>query len=189
MDKFTEIAHKLRIVHDNLIIKPLEYRDLNEYISILKDKSFYEFMDVKVIADIPIQKAKEILTRLCNQYKRSKHLDSELRLIIKDESINKIIGSLVIQKPINNSIEIGWYIHPKYNGRNLGYQTCSRLIGYIFANMTDIDEVVAEIQDKNIKSIRMAHKLGFNEISRYKGAYTTNVVYKLYRRDYNDSIV
>lgn len=185
---YIKLAHNICIIHKEFKIIPLTLNYISEYVSILKEPEFYEYMDSKEIASMDFNLAIELLSKRCINPK-SNRIDTEIRLMIYDETNKRIAGSLVIQKPIQTSIEIGWYIHKDYTGKGLGTQIILKLIDYIFDNMPSINSIIAEVQSINNKSIHIVKKLGFKEKSRYEGPCTTNIVYALKRGDRMQQVI
>lgn len=89
-------------------------------------------------------------------------------------------------------LEISMSIRSDYRNKNIGKYCLSLIIYYYFLN-TDIKSIHLSIREDNIKSIKLAHNLGFNKYPGYKcdntftdenGKVYNQVQYLLKKKDY-----
>lgn len=59
-------------------------------------------------------------------------------------------------------IELGYRLDPKYWGKGLATEACQAIAQYAF-DMLKLDEVVSIIDPQNVRSIRVAEKVGMTK--------------------------
>lgn len=87
-----------------------------------------------------------------------------LGIFLKEQ--DKLIGRCGIEyKALEGEevYELGYYLHPDYQGQGLAIEALSSLLPYYFKNF-DITRIVAIIHETNLSSIRLAERIG---MSRY----------------------
>jgi len=57
--------------------------------------------------------------------------------------------------------EIGYILHPDVWGQGLAREACEAIIGHVFATRPAIDRLIADVDPRNLASIRLLESLGF----------------------------
>jgi len=75
---------------------------------------------------------------------------------------NKYVGEIWIEpkKWEVPSFEIGWFLDRGYQGRGIAEEAARRSLEFLFSNL-NAHKVIAITRDTNIKSIKLAERLGF----------------------------
>jgi RimJ/RimL family protein N-acetyltransferase len=96
------------------------------------------------------------------------------------------VGQVVGRYQKDSSVQIGYRVIPSMRGRGYCTGAVATLIRHLFGQ--EVEQIIAEANPRNVSSLRVLEKLGFNEIE-YKekavmlnGIWLDGVVYEL-RRD------
>lgn len=112
-------------------------------------------------------------------------------IYLEDEFIGLISAFYQYYKDLSR-LEISMSINSDYRNKNIGKYCLSLIIYYYFLN-TDIKSIHLSIREDNIKSIKLAHHLGFEKYPGYKcdntftaedGKIYNQVQYLLKKKDY-----
>jgi [ribosomal protein S5]-alanine N-acetyltransferase len=60
---------------------------------------------------------------------------------------------------------VGYILHPDYWGRGLAREAMTAVIDRVFTNL-DVDELVADVDPRNVGSLVLLDRLGFKEVGR-----------------------
>ena len=90
--------------------------------------------------------------------------------IVREKDTNQFIGMVYITIHHDKvHYEISYQLHPEFWGKGYGSETVQKTIDYAFQELK-LKELYAETQKKNLKSIKLLKKLGFEfiqEVERY----------------------
>lgn len=70
--------------------------------------------------------------------------------------------------------EIGYILHPDHWGLGLGREALGGFVAHVFRR-PDVDHLVADVDPRNIGSLRMLAGLGFYETGRAERTYHTHI--------------
>ena len=105
--------------------------------------------------------------------------------IIQHKQTNDFVGQISLsQDTINNKIyyEIGYILNEKYTGQGLATEAAKHMAEFAFEIM-NLDKVIFEIRPNNIKSIKVAKRLGAKETQSFIkdvfGKKIKHVIYEL----------
>lgn len=181
--QLNRLKNKFPLHSNRLTISVLGKRDLDWYANEIKKDYFIEFNDNKKILNMSLAETKFKILSLIATYSLPYSFIYEFRLIIKNKDTKENIGGITLF-PIDildNSLEIAYWINPKYQGFGFATEAVNRIVQFIFTCFKEIDNIKLIIQKGNIKSIRLATRCGFTYKQILNGAYGVNVEYILKR--------
>lgn len=94
---------------------------------------------------------------------------------------DKLIGRCGIEyKTLEDETvyELGYYLHPDYQGRGLATEVLSSLLPYYFKSQ-DISRIVARIHETNLSSIRLAERIGMSRYGKSVQGKDTYIKYEI----------
>jgi [ribosomal protein S5]-alanine N-acetyltransferase len=159
----------------NLILRRMNYNDINDLFEMRKDSQMNEYIDTKL----------EENTHETKAYidKMNKGVDDNKWIIwaIEHKESKKVIGSICIWN-INieqENGELGYGIIPGYQGKGLMKEALLSVIDYGF-NVMKLKALDAYTEQYNVKSINLLEKCNFNEINKVDDeGYFNNRVYHM----------
>lgn len=80
---------------------------------------------------------------------------------------NKVIGKIYFSRKDCGSFEIGYTFNGKYQGKGYAYESVKGMLAYAFS-VLGVRRVFAEINTRNIKSVRLAERLGMRREAEHK---------------------
>ncbi|GHA14437.1 N-acetyltransferase [Devosia pacifica] len=101
-------------------------------------------------------------------------------------SENTLIGemSLICKSQASQQAEIGWILHPEYQGKGYGFEAAAALLDLAFAN-EHFHRVMARCDTRNISSFKLMERLGmrreahFQQHEIFKGGWAEEYVYAI----------
>lgn len=170
---------------NNLLLRRMNYNDLNDLYEMRKDSRMHEFTDT--IVDTNCDETKAYIDKM------NKGIDENKWIIwaIENKQANRVIGTISIWN-INieqNSGEFGYGLIPDYQGQGLMKEALLSVIDYGFTKM-NLEELYAYTEQNNLRSIRILEKCKFVEVnrvdeeSRFSKRVFHMVVYKLISQNF-----
>lgn len=86
---------------------------------------------------------------------------------------------LIPEDAVGPDIEIGWRLHPDFQGHGIGFEAGRTIVDHAFENV-GLNRIVAGIDRRNVASRRLAEKLGM----RIGADDFGDVLYELTRAEY-----
>lgn len=163
----------------NLILRRINYNDINDLFEMRKDSRMNEYIDIKL----------EENTNETKTYidKMNKGIDDNKWIIwaIQHKQLKKVIGTICIWN-INRELEngeLGYGIIPYYQGKGLMAQAVVGVIDYSF-NVMKLKTLDSYTEEHNSKSINLLQKFNFDEINRVddEGHFNNRVYHMLVYR-------
>jgi [ribosomal protein S5]-alanine N-acetyltransferase len=71
--------------------------------------------------------------------------------------------------------EFGYILHPDFWGHGIATEALSAFLGHIWRTRPDIAALTADIDPRNIASVRLVEKLGFRETGRAERTFETHI--------------
>lgn len=105
---------------------------------------------------------------------------------------NKVIGKLYFSERSHGSFELGYTFNGNYQGKGYAFESAKGMIDYAFENL-GARRIVAEINARNEKSIRLAERLKMRKEATFvqyaprkenSGIYDDMLVYALLKSEY-----
>jgi len=166
---------------ENLILRRMNYNDINGLFEMRKDPVMNEYIDTKLEENT--DETKVYINKM------NKGVDDNKWIIwsIEHKQSKKFIGSISIWNfnMEQDSGELGYGIITYYQGQGLMKEALLSIIEYGFNSMK-LKALEAYTEERNTKSINLLEKCNFNEINRVDDeGYFNNRVYhmRVYRRD------
>jgi ribosomal-protein-alanine N-acetyltransferase len=181
-EEFMDIAKKLRIETDRLIIRPFLASDA-------KDVSYYSQQPNMAywMSDM-IFKGEERALSWINWVNENLSIkDPNIVLAIEHKIDKKCIGVVGVhpKEEIDNEVEILYGISDDYQGNGYATESSKKLIEWVFKN-TELKILTAIVKPENSSSKAVIGKLGFEYVDArlvsYDGAMCNFNYYKLYKK-------
>jgi ribosomal-protein-alanine N-acetyltransferase len=74
---------------------------------------------------------------------------------------------------VGDSAEVGYYLDPKYNGKQIGTEMCKFICEYGF-DVLNMESLTARLFEWNVASRRVLEKSGFQLVQQLPGYYAKN---------------
>jgi [ribosomal protein S5]-alanine N-acetyltransferase len=169
---------------ENLILRRMNHKDMNDLFEMRKDPSMNDHTDTK--PDETIDDTKMYIDKM------NKGIDDNKWIIwaIEHKETGKVIGSISIWN-INSSqesAELGFGIIPGYQGRGLMQEVLLSVIGYGF-DVMNLRALDGYAEENNIRSINLLRRCNFIETDRVDDeGYFNNRTYHMivYRLENSD---
>lgn len=159
----------------NLILRRINYNDINDLFEMRKDPAMNEYVDNKLEENR--EETKAYIDKM------NKGIDDNKWIIwaIEHKESKKVIGTISIWN-INmeqETGELGYGIIPQFQGRGLMKEALLTVTKYGFTVM-ELQAIDAYTEEHNIKSIKLLEKCNFSEINRVDDeGYFSNRVYHM----------
>lgn len=107
-------------------------------------------------------------------------------VILAAEFEGRVVGDLTVKVRSlpRRQAEIGWVLHPDYQGRGLALEAASALLDRCFGSM-GMHRVCAELDPRNVRSARLCRRLGMRQEAHFvhdawfRGAWADTAVYAI----------
>lgn len=193
MYNIKNIASKLPIETERLIIRTLDTYDLDWYTKLVIRPFMSEYLDNPLVySENFMEHLVTKLQSLIDDANSLKESPKELRLVIVEKTSMLNIGGITLIPKIEKHgtrinkksiIEIAYWIIPEY--QHLGYaKEALKSISFKLLKIREVRRLILEIQSINIGSIRLAEKCGYTQYEIKDGAVVTNFLYKLDKGDF-----
>ncbi|MFZ7094132.1 GNAT family N-acetyltransferase [Primorskyibacter sp. 2E233] len=134
-----------------LILREAQTKDLYDLHAIFSDPSAMRYWSHAAHDDI--DRTEKFLEWFINR-----DLDKRVDYILEFEG--RCIGKAGMwKKP-----EVGYLLHPDHWGKGLAFEAMQAILPMCFAKFPDIPAVTAEADPRNIASIRLLGRLGFEQV-------------------------
>lgn len=159
----------------NLLLRRLNYNDINNLHDMRKDSRMIEYVDVK--PDENINETKEYIDKM------NRGIDDNKWIIwaIVHKQSEKVIGTISIWN-INSEhtgAELGYGILPDYQGKGLMKEALLKVIEYGFDVML-LKHLDAYTEENNFKSLGLLERCNFKEVDKIiEEGYFKNRVYNM----------
>ena len=165
-----------------LILRPFEMSDLPAVSDLFgrDDVCRYLLWD-----PMNLDEARALLERRVQQTRIEAEGDAIL-LAAVDPASGRMIGELMLRVKSSPNLqgEVGWSLHPDFQGRGLATEGAGDLLRIGFEEL-GLHRIVAEANSRNTGSIRVMEKLGmrrealFVEAELFKGEWAGDVIYAI----------
>lgn len=97
---------------------------------------------------------------------------------------------LAVHDAENQSLEVGWIMHPDYSGHGYATEAASATLDFAFRTM-GAHRVIAKLDPANDASVRMCHRLGMRKEAHFlediwgKGEWGDTGVYAILEREWS----
>ncbi len=157
-----------------LKLRKLSISDENEILFMRSDEGILEFID------IPVAKNLEDARAYIEMINKGVANDEWIfwAITLKEDNIN-IIGTICLWNISieANKAEIGYVLHPDFQGKGIMQEAAEKVIDYGFKNMK-LDTIVAHLHPNNVKSIKLLERNHFT----FERESENMVIYSLAKR-------
>lgn len=157
----TDITQFPEIETKNLVLRRMNYKDIDDLFEMRNDNRMNEYTDTKI--DVTRDETRAYICKM------NKGIDDNRWIIwaIEYRQSGKVIGSISIWN-INKereSGELGYGIIPGFQGRGLAHESLLNVVKYGF-NTMNLKILEAYTEENNIRSINLLKKCNFVEANR-----------------------
>jgi len=116
-----------------------------------------------------------------------------LQLALTDRANGQVMGDMyfTIKSVVNQTVEIGWALNPRFQGRGFATEAARALLSLAFHTL-DAHRAIAELDPRNSASVRLCERLGmrleahFVEDLWFKGEWGDTGFYGILAREFHD---
>ena len=152
-------------INSSLTANVIGIRDVNWYIDSIFRPFFYEYLEHKPSKESDKIKIKAAIVSLVNEYKLNNPFNSDIRLVLKLNSVNVGGVTLIKNKDDANYIEIAYWVLPEYQRLGICRDAINKIMTTLKLKYSSIEGFKLTILSNNYASIKLAEKLGF-EVER-----------------------
>lgn len=154
------------IKSSRLIIKPVDNSTIEWYCKQMVLPYFSEY----TLGSLDISMYDDLYTAGVNYIKKLNSMADNIqnfRFVALDKRLNTPIGGTTIfVKDCGNSLELSYWIHPEYQGIGLGTELLVAIRDTVLNKFGASKSIQLRIRSDNARSIKVAKKAGFIEVSR-----------------------
>ena len=139
---------------ERLIIREFNKNDVKAAFEYLSDKMVMEYIE-------PVMTYKKVVSFINKAGIKNKRI---FAIVLRD--VEKVIGHLIFHKYTSEDIyEIGWIINKDYWNKGYAVEISKKIIEYGFENL-EINKIIGETEEENIKSIKIFEKIGMKKVGK-----------------------
>lgn len=162
---------------ERLILRPFTMEDLDDFVDFRSRPELYAYMIDFSTKTVEEHKAK--LQEIVDGYGRESNPSYVWAVVLKETG--KVIAKTSIEHtyPKHDRIEIGWSLHPEYQGKGYATEFGKAFLDYLFS-YDCVHRIHGFIWEGNLASRKLCEKLGFqfegtNREARKKNGQYYNV--------------
>ena len=163
---------------ERLFFRPVTPADVNEVLALRSDPSIMKYIPRPIAKNK--QDALDHIEMLCNGINKNEFINWAITL----KGDNKLIGMIcLLRMQLNNfRTEIGYILHPDYQGRGIMHEAVNLIVEYAF-EVLKFHSIEAIIDPDNKASEKVLLKNGFvkeahlKENEFYNGKFLDTVIY------------
>jgi RimJ/RimL family protein N-acetyltransferase len=149
------------VLTPRLHLRPLSDQDADALVSCYSLPEVHRYIPIGPLS------VQQVMTRLRSGPWSRSSLEKEgdvLGLGVELASTGELIGDVMLMwtSTRHESGDLGWVIHPAYGGQGFGTESGRALLHLAFDGL-DLHRVVARIDARNTRSVRLAQRLGMRE--------------------------
>lgn len=141
---------------DRLAVRKFKPDDFNDLAEILTDKEVTYFEPYPTFT-------REACIREAENFSQS----GEFFAVVLE---NKVIGKIYLSEKEHGSYEIGYTFNGAYQGMGYACEGVKGMISYAFS-VLGVRRIFAEINTRNVKSFRLAERLGMRREAEHREVY------------------
>lgn len=166
-----------KIESNRLILRELQEYDAPELYKIRSNSKVMEFMDTYTIQSI--KETQKLILDIQESFKNKKGINWG----IMNKSSSKLIGYFGYWRliPEHCRAEIGYALLPNYWNNGIMKETMQKLFHFGFNNL-NLHSIEANVNPKNISSIKLLEKFGFRKEAHFRENF-------LFNNNYLDSFI
>ena len=141
---------------ERLMLRRMNITDQNEIFFLRSNENILEFIDIPKAETV--DDAIKFIEKINNNIAENESIMWAITL--KENST--LIGTICLWNidVENNKADIGYMLHPEFQGKGIMQEAVEKVIEYGFATM-QLSLVVADFHEKNLRSLKLLEKNGF----------------------------
>lgn len=148
-------------------IRQVRQSDLNDVFAIYSDPEVMKFASDPCFTDI------ELAKHTIMSIRQNILEDAALELGVATLE-SKIVGTCSLQPARGPVAELGYLLHRDYWGRGIMLPALQSFLT-IYVNLLDLSEIEATINSRNLRSIRLAEKLGLQRVDEQRWSCAASI--------------
>lgn len=156
------LAENSIVETERLTLRPMRFSDLNDYHEYTSDDELVKY-DYIARKDIEESTESLMIYNLINPLGR-------YGIELKENG--KLIGNYSL-RIVDNTVEIGYTLNRKYNGKGYGTEAALALKEIVLM-IPEIKYFIGNVDSRNIASIRILEKLGMEKVEETRRVNTRN---------------
>lgn len=175
---------------ERLLLRPLESGDVDDILPYHSDPDSVRYIPWDV------RDREFVISWLerAEKYRSFRPAEPGLLLAMVEKASGRVIGQLnaKLVDEGNNTADVGYISHPKFRGQGFVHEALKALIHYLFS-VENVHRVIADIDVRNEKSVRVVERLGFRREATYiendylKGEWCSMHLYALLSREWRSN--
>ncbi|MEC0124548.1 GNAT family N-acetyltransferase [Paenibacillus pabuli] len=139
-------------------LRAAEEKDAHDLYELYSNEAVVEFMPFT-----PFESVKDAMDEM-SWYAKIFREQTGLRWMIEDGEARKVIGTcgFLSREEVHNRAEIGYDLHPAFWGKGVMSEVARAVLNFGFMDL-QLNKIEAKVEPQNQASIRLLHKLGFQQ--------------------------
>jgi [ribosomal protein S5]-alanine N-acetyltransferase len=153
---------------ERFVLEPIVAAHARPLFAVLSDSALYDFIPEEPPATL------EVLRALFERWepRRSPAGDQVwLNYGVRERATDSYCGTLQATVVPASHAYLAYLIAPQFWGRGLATETCAALIRFVFGAFA-VKRMLAHVDTRNARSIRLLERLGFHKVNTIVGADT-----------------
>jgi ribosomal-protein-alanine N-acetyltransferase len=149
-----------RITTERLVLRQLEESDAPEIFIMRSDERILKYID------IPIAKSVEDGLAFINKINKAISENESIYWAITAKDDNTLIGTICLWNISKENLcaEMGYALHPDFQGKGIMHETITKIIEYGFEKM-NLHSIEAVVDPRNLRSINVLVKNHFIRVA------------------------
>jgi [ribosomal protein S5]-alanine N-acetyltransferase len=151
---------------ERLEIEPLLAQHADEMFYLLQDIEMYQF--IPTLMPESVEKLRERYQKLESRYAPDGD-ELWLNWVVKENVSGQLIGRIEATVYANHTFDFAYLFASKHWGQGFAFESCKAVLEYIIFQYK-IRKVIANVDTRNINSLKLLEKLGFSVVNFIKNA-------------------
>lgn len=156
--------HIFRLETEHTVIREFELSDIDGLFDLYSDPRITEFMEELYPYEEEIEYQKKYIENIYG-------IDGYGLWVVTDKDSGRLIGRCGVENRegcADDEVELSYVLTTDVWGRGLAYEVCSAVIKYT-ADELRMHSVIARIHPDNLRSVKLAKRLGFELTDKMEG--------------------
>lgn len=179
MMEIESLSSVLPIIVNGDVLQFVRGQDAMWYTRALQSAYYNKYADLNFRA-MQRKVVYSTLKHLADEYEMRIETLHEVRLILSRN--NKQIGGCTVYEDKGNLLSLSYFVIPSYQGMGIAFNMMHKLIRTLDNSQMTHKGYSLSIREDNERSLRLANKLGFNEVNQVQGKTKINKIFYLGRQ-------
>ncbi|MFA6085116.1 GNAT family N-acetyltransferase [Mucilaginibacter sp.] len=154
------------ITTQRLMLRQLQDDDVHELFALRTDESVNRFLDR------PLPESLNDVREFIAKVNQITHDNEGLYWVITRKNEDKLLGTIGLRnfEPEQYQAEIGYELHPDYQGQGFMHEAITHVLAYGFGQL-GLQAIMADTDPGNLRSIQILGRHGFVKINGLENTY------------------